>query len=96
MSAYFAAQITIKDPETYEKYLEGYDEIFSKYKGKVIAVDDHPMVLEGSWSYTRFVLIRFPDEAELKRWYESPEYQQLAQYRRAASSGDILIVKGRE
>ena len=30
MSSYFLAQINIKDPEEYEKYLQGYDEIFNK------------------------------------------------------------------
>jgi uncharacterized protein (DUF1330 family) len=95
MSSYFIAQIKIHDWEEYEKYLEGYDEVFSKYKGQVLVVDDSPTVLEGKWSYTRTVVIRFPDETEFRRWYESPEYQELVQHRWQASQADIILVKGR-
>lgn len=95
MSCYFVAQITIDDPELYQRYLDGYDAVFSQYAGTVIAVDDAPEVLEGDWSRTRIVMIRFPDEAALKGWYGSAAYQELAQYRRRASQADILLVHGR-
>jgi len=96
MSAYFVAQITITDPDAYERYLAGFDDIFARYQGTVVAVDDHPVVLEGKWACTRVVLMRFPGEAELRAWYDSPEYQALAEFRRAASQADILLVHGRE
>jgi uncharacterized protein (DUF1330 family) len=96
MSCYFIAHITIHDSGKYEKYLQGYDDVFEKYNGKVIAVDDSPTILEGDWPYTRTVVIRFPDEEELQRWYRSPEYQALARYRWQASQADIIVVKGRE
>ena len=95
MSSYFIAQIEIHDSQEYEKYLEGYDEVFARYKGKVLVVDDSPTIVEGEWPYTRTVVIRFPDEAEFRRWYESPEYQELAQHRWQASRADIVLVKGR-
>ena len=96
MSTYFIAYIKINHPEEYERYLEGFDEVFEKYKGKVIIVDDSPMVLEGDWPYTRAVVIRFPSEKELNRWYESPEYQSLVKHRWQSSEADIIVVKGRE
>ena len=96
MSCYFIAQINIHDMDEYQKYLDGFDEIFKRYNGKVIAVDDKPSVLEGEWSYSRIVMIRFPSETEAKRWYESPEYQELAQYRQRASTADALFVNARE
>lgn len=96
MSTYFIANIKIHDPQEYDKYLEGYDDVFEKYRGKVIAVDEGPTVLEGKWPYTRAVMIRFPNEYELKRWYDSPEYQALAKHRRQASEADIIVVHGRE
>jgi len=89
------AQISINNYNEYEKYLAGYDEIFKKYQGEVIAVDDNPTLLEGKWNYTRIVLIRFPDEAELRLWYESEEYQKLAKHRWNSSEADILILNGR-
>ena len=96
MNHYFVAQITIDDPDEYQTYLDGFDKIFAQYQGTVIAADDQPTVLEGKWTRTRIVIIRFPSEAELNRWYHSPEYQVLARHRRKASRADILCVRGRE
>jgi len=96
MSCYFIAAIDRHDPELYRKYEEGFDAIFAKYAGKVVAVDDHPILLEGAGSRGRIVLIRFPSVAEARRWYDSPEYQELARYRREASTADIVLVQGRE
>ncbi len=47
MSTYFIAQIKIHDPDEYEKYLDGFDEVFSKYDAEVVLVDDNPELLEG-------------------------------------------------
>ena len=96
MSSYFIAQIKIHDQEEYDKYLAGYDEVFAKYQGKVIVVDDDPTVLEGEWPYTRTVVIRFPNEAEVRRWYDSAEYQKLVQHRHKGSQADVIIVQGRK
>lgn len=95
MSSYFIAQIKIHDPDEYGKYLRGFDEVFARYKGEVLVVDDSPAVLEGVWPYTRVVVIRFPDEGEARQWYDSAEYQALAQHRFRAASVDILLAKGR-
>jgi uncharacterized protein (DUF1330 family) len=96
MSSYFVALINIHDPARYEEYLAGFDAVFEKYRGEVVAVEDGPRVLEGQWPAGRTVLVRFPDEPELRRWYDSAEYQELAGHRRAAADADIAIVTGRD
>ncbi len=95
MSCYVIAQIKIHDREKYNKYESGFDEIFGKYKGIIVAVDEEPEVLEGEWPYTRTVLLRFPNEEEARRWYESPEYRKLAEHRHRASDGNIVLIKRR-
>ncbi len=95
MSCYFIARITIHDRETYRKYEEGFDEIFEKYRGLVVCVDEDPVVLEGEWPCSRTVLIRFPDETEAKRWYESSEYRELAAHRHRAAESHIVLVQRR-
>lgn len=96
MSSYFLALIDIHDPDRYETYLAGFDRVFEQYRGRVIAVADNPRVLEGNWPARRTVLIRFPDEKELLRWYESGEYQDLARHRREASVAATAIIPGRD
>ena len=94
MPVYLIAQIEITDRDEYSKYEAGFMDIFSKYKGELVAVDEQTRTLEGEWPYTRTVLLRFPEEAEADRWYGSPEYQALVQHRFAASKGNIVLVKG--
>jgi len=94
MSCYFVAQIKINDHEEYSKYLAGADDVFRKYNGEYIAVESNPVVLEGEWRYSRIVIIRFEDEKELKRWYESLEYREILQHRLKAAACDTLMVKG--
>jgi uncharacterized protein (DUF1330 family) len=96
VSSYFIALINIHDDAGYREYLAGFDEIFQKYSGCVLAVEDQPRVLEGEWPARRTVLIRFPDDGALRRWYESPEYQHLARVRRGAAVASIAIVSGRD
>jgi len=95
MACYLIAQINVRDREGYKRYLDGFDEVFKDYKGIIMAADNDPVVLEGEWPYMRTVLIRFPDADEAKRWYESPEYRELAEVRRAASDSNIVLVQGR-
>lgn len=95
MSAYFIASIRICDKSEYEKYLEDVDEVFAKFGGEYLAVDDCPEVLEGEWDYTKAVLIRFESIEELKRWYDSDEYRRILKYRLGAAECDTIIIKGK-
>jgi uncharacterized protein (DUF1330 family) len=95
VSVYIIAQINIHDRERYDRYEEGFDEIFAKYKGMVVTVDEDPVVLEGEWPYGRTVMIRFPSEEEARRWFDSEEYGELKQHRLAASEGNIIMIRRR-
>ncbi len=94
MTVYIVAKITINDRDTYSKYEEGFMDIFSQYKGKVLAVDEAPHLLEGEWACTRTILAEFPDKDEAMSWYKSEAYQALAQHRFAASDGNIVVING--
>ncbi len=95
MTCYFTALIDIHNPDGYEQYLKEYDEIFHKYKGKVLAVDEEPALLEGAWPSKRTVIIAFPNEVELRRWYDSEAHQSIAVHRKAASTSSVAIIHGR-
>jgi len=95
MSAYFIANIRIRDFAGYEKYLQGVDDVFKKCNGEYLAVDEKPEILEGKWDYTKTVLIRFPDKESLKRWYFSEDYQRILRYRLAAADCDTILAEGK-
>lgn len=94
MSVYVIAQVDIHDPEEYRKYISGFLKTFGQFKGEVLAVEDAPTVLEGSWPYSRTAVIRFESEAEARRWYESPGYREAAQYRFHAATTNLILAKG--
>lgn len=96
MKQYFVAQIKIKDHDEYEKYLQGFDEIFSRYNGKYLAIDESPTLLEGTWDYTKSVLVEFNTREEFEAWYYSDGYQKILKYRLRAAKCDSILVEGLE
>ena len=69
-------------------------EIFSRYQGRMLSVEEDPVILEGSWPCTRTVLIEFPSDEEALAWYRSDEYQKLAKHRFASSEGNAVLIRG--
>ncbi len=94
MSHYLLAQIKIVDRDEYSIYEAGFMDIFSKFRGKILSVDEQPRLLEGSWPYTRTVLIEFPTSEDAMDWYQSEEYQTLARHRFNSSNGNAIIIQG--
>ena len=94
MSVYLIAQINIHNRDRCGQYEAGFMEIFSQYGGEMLAVDETPTVLEGQWSHTRTVLIRFVDTVSADAWYKSDAYQELARHRWEASVADVALLQG--
>ncbi len=94
MSVYIVARIQIDDRDEYTRYEAGFMDVFAKYAGELLAVDEAVETLEGEWPGTRTVILRFPSREDARRWYDSSEYQELAQHRFRASQGNIVIVSG--
>jgi uncharacterized protein (DUF1330 family) len=93
MSHYFIAHIKINNPKEYQKYLDKAGDIFKIYKGKYLVSDDVPEILEGTWDYTRTVVIEFNNEQDFKFWYYSDEYQEILKYRLSAAECNTVLVK---
>jgi uncharacterized protein (DUF1330 family) len=94
MTHYIVARIAIHDRERYGQYEAGFMPIFDKYGGKVLAVTDAPEVLEGPADTRRLVILAFPDRESALTWAGSPEYQEIARHRLAASEGAIVMTPG--
>jgi len=95
MPVYFVAHIKVTDGAEYARYLEECDAVFEKFGGKYLAVDNQPVILEGSWDYTKTVLIEFANQLAFDEWYHSKEYQDILQYRLRGSSGSAVLAAGR-
>ena len=96
MSIYFIANIRMKDEVAYQPYLKDVNATMTLYGGEYLAVEDGPRIMEGEWPYTRIVLVRFPNEESLNRWYDSDEYQAILHYRLDNAKCDTIVVRGKD
>ena len=88
-------QIVINDADAYHRYeTAGHQEIFDKFRAKVVGLDEKVEVVEGSWPFTRTVLIEFPSKELARAWYESDEYQAVVGLRHGAATSNLVIVSG--
>src|SRR5436305_7459415 len=94
MSVYAVVQLRITDRATYNRYQSRFMDVMRKFKGRVLAADEHPHVVEGTWDREKVVLLEFPDEPAFHEWAESPEYLEIAKDRKAGSDAVVLLVKG--
>lgn len=60
-----------------------------RFKGRLLAADESPVVLEGEWARDKVVLLWFPDGGSFREWAESPEYQEIARDRKAGADAVV-------
>lgn len=96
MPVYVIARMKIHDRKGYDRYEDSFMPVFEKFDGKMLSVDEDPTILQGEWNHTRSVLIEFPDKKSAYAWMTSPEYQEIARHRLAASEGESILVQGIE
>lgn len=94
MTVYALAQLSMKDRNAYDRYQARFMGVFRKFRGRLLAADEHPAVLEGTWQRDKAVLMSFPDEEAFREFHESPEYQEIAKDRKAGADAVVLLVRG--
>ena len=93
MTVYAIAVINIADQAKYEPYTTGWFDVWKNYDGKILAIEDSPVVVEAPWPFHRTIILSFPNETAFNAWYQSPEYQELIKYRQSASTASIALLK---
>ncbi len=94
MAAFIIGVIDITDPESYKEYGARVPAVVEKFGGTYrVRGGDHEM-LEAQAPGSRFVVIEFPDRAAIRRFYDSPEYQEIVGIRTGASQGFLAAVDG--
>lgn len=93
MTVYAIAQGKIEDPEKFARYMAEAMPTLEPHNAKVLALDETPIVIEGTVDYPRTVIVEFESEAAFRRWYDSPAYQAALALRLDASVGTFILVK---
>jgi uncharacterized protein (DUF1330 family) len=95
VKAFVIVQITINDRDGYHSYeTAGHLEIFDKFGAKLVGVDEQVETVEGSWPFTRTVIIEFPSKELARAWYDSDEYQAVVGLRHGSTTSNLVIVSG--
>jgi uncharacterized protein (DUF1330 family) len=94
VTVYAIAQLRFTDRAAYDRYQARFMGVFRRHRGTLLAADESPEVVEGSWDRDKVVLMSFPDDAAFRSWSESPEYQEISTDRRAGADTVVLLAKG--
>jgi len=94
MPAYVIADVDVHDSAGYEAYRQQVPAIIAQYGGRYIARGGATEVLEGSWSPKRCVILEFPSMAQLKAWWDSPEYRPLRAIRERTARSNVVATQG--
>jgi uncharacterized protein (DUF1330 family) len=94
MRAYVIAEITIHDPEIYERYKVLVPPSIGAYGGKYLVRGARTTTLEGLWDPARFVILEFPNADAARAWWDSPEYAEAKALRQSCADTEMLLVEG--
>ncbi len=94
MTAYVIADVEVLDPAGYEAYRQQVPATIAAYGGRYLARGGATEVLEGGWSPRRCVILEFPSMAQLKAWWDSPEYQPLRTIRERTTRSNLVATEG--
>jgi len=94
MPAYFVAEVEVTNPAGYEPYRALAGASIAQYGGRFVARGGKAELIEGEPEPKRIVILEFADAAAVKRWYHSPEYQQILPGRLENANCRAFIVEG--
>ena len=94
MAAYLIADIDVLDPAGFSEYQQQVPATIAQYGGRYLVRGGSPETLEGAWSPKRCVVLEFPNMAQLKTWYASPEYAPLIAIRERTTRSKLVATEG--
>ena len=94
MAAYLVCDIKVTDPTQYEEYKKLAQAAVAHYGGRYLARGGETAVLEGTWQPSRVVVLEFPDLAQARAFYDSPEYKAARKARGSAAQMNMIAVAG--
>src|ERR1700739_3994041 len=91
---YAIAMFSISDRAAYGRYQAQFMDVLNRHKGRLLAADEHPTVVEGNWDGDKVVVLSFANEADFHKFADSPDYKKFSKDRRAGTNGFVILVRG--
>ena len=94
MTVYILAQLKFTDRPAYDRYQARFMDVFRKFRGRLLAADEHPTLLEGVSDREKIVLMSFPDAQEARAFMSDPAYLEISKDRHAGADTVSWLVSG--
>ena len=94
MSGYIIAIVQVTNPTQYEEYKKWSTLAMKAHNAEVCVRGGQVQLLEGDWAPERVVILKFPNFAAAKAFYETPEYLQAREARAGAAIMRMIAVEG--
>ena len=94
MTFYVIAQLKFKERSRYGRHQSRFVDVFERIDGRLLAADEHPVVMEGAWDRDKVVVMSFPSETSARDFLDSPAYREIAVDRFAGADAIVLSVRG--
>jgi uncharacterized protein (DUF1330 family) len=94
MPAYLIVETDVNDPVQYELYKAASPGAVAAGGGRFLARGGELAVLEGDWRPQRLVVLEFEDLEAIRRFYDSPAYQEAKALREGAATLHMVAVQG--
>lgn len=94
MTAYAIAHVhSVEFGPDIVEYLRRIDATLEPYGGRFLVHGGNVEVVEGEWD-AGVIVIEFPDQKQIRDWYDSLEYRQILPLRTAHMVADVIIADG--
>jgi uncharacterized protein (DUF1330 family) len=93
-SAYILANVEVTDPRQYEEYKRLSTLAMQAHGAEVCVRGGAVQVLEGDWTPSRTVLLKFPSLEKARAFYDSPEYGAAKKAREGAAVMRMVLIEG--
>ena len=94
MAVYVIVNLQVRDAVAFEEYRAKVPAFIHKHGGEYLVRGGANEVIEGDWRPQRIVLLRFPDRAAVRAFFDDPEYQPVLRLRQRVADTDIVMVDG--
>jgi uncharacterized protein (DUF1330 family) len=88
------ADCEVTDPARYETYKKLAQAAIAKHGGRYIVRGGETAVLEGGWQPRRIIVVEFPSQEAIRKFYDSPEYRAARAAREGAAQMNMISVAG--
>lgn len=92
---YIIGHITVNDPEPYKEYVARDTPILLSYGAKPLVRGGQAEVVEGT-ANDRHVVFEFDSYETALKAYNDPQYQEVAEIRRANATSAIMVAEGND